>query len=130
MDQYKFVEEYTGEKLLPFQKKVVDMFIIKEIEEAMGFKLYELQRSYILGEQTYLGYDPNNRRRGLTTAHCIKLALSDGEPLNLHKMHEVCDMQHFDRSQLYRYASWYRDHFLFIRNKLEDHGFKVRKVFK
>lgn len=107
------------------------MDLINEIEDAMGFKLHALQKLYIVGETELPRYNTRVRKRGLTTAHCIKLALSEGEPLNLHKMHEVCDMQHFDKADLIRYSrGWYRDYFLFIRNRLEDHGLKVRKVIK
>lgn len=129
LQHHKFIEKITGNKLHAFQKVLVDTLIFREIEEALGFELYDHQKSYILGD-TLLEYDSNNRRRGLTTAHIIKLALSDGKPINLHRMQDYCDMQFMEGAGLLRYSRYYRDMFMFIRNKLEDRGFKVREVFK
>lgn len=54
--------------------------ILKKVEKAIGFKLRDWQKKYIIGKSDYM---PNGRCNGKTTACIIRMCLSEGEPLNL-----------------------------------------------
>lgn len=96
------------------------------IEKAMGFKLLPFQIHYLIGQSNTLG---STRASGRTTAYCIKLALSEGEPLNLREVEKFADMKHFDRYQHMTYARrFFRNEFMNIRYKLEGQGLKVREL--
>jgi len=99
----------------------IQEFHIPLIERAIGFRLYQHQVDYLLGK----GWAMSGRRAGKTVAHCIKLALSDGEPLNLRKPYEFSD--YGDGSKRYAYDHYVRE-FLRIREMLKNHGFLVRDV--
>lgn len=65
-----------------------------------------------------------NRRIGKTLAYCIKLALSDGDPLDIDYPEKFCD---------YPFTKYYAKNsflgqFLEIREKLRDGGLQVRKL--
>lgn len=99
---------------------------IKGIEEALELKLLPFQIHYIIGQSNTLG---STRASGRTTAYCIKLALSEGEPLNLRETETFADMRHFPVHQHMTYSrSFFRNVFMDIRGKLEEYGFKVREV--
>lgn len=101
---------------------------ITNIEKALGMLLTENQKRYISasGEYWYGG-----RTSGKTTAHCIKLALSDGPPLNISKPEVFCDLDYGTESNKAKYArSYYLNMFLEIRFMLAKAGFRVRKVYK
>ncbi|MGG4180801.1 hypothetical protein ABEW03_16085 [Virgibacillus pantothenticus] len=82
---------------------------------------YEHQQNYLLDKGNLKG----GRATGKTVAYCIKLALSNGEPLNLNKPEEFSD---FGDGSV-RYARYFfKGEFLKIRNMLKKHGFPVREV--
>lgn len=87
----------------------------------MGIKLYEHQVNYLLDK----GNLKVGRRTGKTVAYCIKLALSEGNPLNMKTPDEFSD--YGDGSV--RYArDFFRGEFLMIRDKLRHYGFPVRDI--
>lgn len=97
------------------------------IEKAMGFKLLPFQIHYLIGQTNRLGF---TRASGRTTAYCIKLALSEGPPLDLQKPESFADMTGSLTVGMHMgYArNFFRREFMDIRYKLEEHGFKVREV--
>jgi hypothetical protein len=96
---------------------------IPHIENALGFKLHEHQVNYLLDKGNLVG----GRRTGKTVAYCIKLALSDGEPLDLKKPEEFADGWSLPNHN--RYArSFFRNEFMKYRQILKDYGFPVREV--
>jgi hypothetical protein len=97
--------------------------LIPHIENALGIRLYDNQKDYLLAN----GLLGNERNTGKTTAYCIKLALSDGEPLNLKKPWEFSDELRLPEHKRYsRY--FFRNEFMRIRAHLEAYGFPVRRV--
>ena len=86
------------------------------IEKALGISLHEGQKQYLLNNGTYWF---GGRATGKTLAYCIKLALSDGEPLDIQKPCEICDND---------YARWFRDFFIKIWISLKDAGLPVREL--
>lgn len=95
--------------------------IIPHIEKALGLVLYDHQKKYLLEQGSLL----SGRANGKTVAHCIKLALSTGESLNMNKPHEFSD--YGDGS--IRYAqSFYMHEFMKVREKLKGYGFPVRGI--
>lgn len=101
---------------------VIDDQIISMIEKALNVRLYEEQRAYLKSADNY--YWLGGRGSGHTLAHCIALALSDGEPLDMRQPHEFSDYGNGTRA----YAKdYYRRMFLEVWNKLSDCGFPVRK---
>jgi hypothetical protein len=96
---------------------------IKEIERAMGLKLYDSQKNMLTGKPPFYGF--GNRRSGYTTAFCIKLALSHGEPIDLNRPFEFVDEAYGDN-----YDRWFIDELMGIRERLKVNGFKVRDVKK
>jgi len=95
--------------------------VIPHIEKAMGLKLYENQVNHLLGKS----WSATGRRNGKTLSHCIKLALSEGEPLNMKKPYEFSD--YGDGSRRYAYY-FYKNEFMRIRDKLKYYGFAVRNI--
>jgi hypothetical protein len=95
--------------------------LIPFIEKALGFELYENQKSYlILNDQAiYHG----GRCNGKTTAFCIKLALSEGDPIKLGHPNGITDENHGNS-----YISWFQYFFLGIWRRLKDAGFPVREI--
>lgn len=95
--------------------------VIPFIEKAMGFELYEHQKNYLLER----GNLKSGRATGKTVAYCIKLALSDGEPLNLSRLENFSDFG----DGTVRYArQFFKGEFIKIRNILKEHGFPVREI--
>jgi hypothetical protein len=94
------------------------------IEEALGIRLYDHQKNYLLGIG---GGMSGGRRVGKTTAYCIALALSDGNPLNLRKPWEFSDEPFLTNHRTYS-VQFFRYEFLRIRKQLKDAGFTVRSV--
>ena len=94
---------------------------IQHIEKAMGFALYQHQIDYLLGKGRMTG----GRRVGRTVAHCIKLALSEGQPLDLSKPYKFSD--YGDGSKRYAYDHYKRE-FLRVRDRIKDYGLPVRDV--
>lgn len=114
------------EKLSPLKSHVVSPnTMLRAIEIILGITLTEGQKEYIMADGTYWF---GNRQTGKTTAYCIKLALSDGPPLNLKYPEKWCDDDcGFPRNKI-RYGKWFRSQFISIWTKLKDSGIKVREV--
>ena len=82
--------------------------IIPHIEEAVGLKLYETQKRYLIeGIDIFRG-----RRSGETVAHAIKVALTESDPLDFRKPYKT----HFERE------------FLRYQEMLYNYGFPVRPI--
>jgi len=99
------------------------MMVIPHIEKALGLKLYDHQVNYLLDKGNLL----SGRRTGKTLAHCVKLALSDGEPLNMKKPEDFSDGRFLDNRITYS-RDFFRREFMRIRNMLIDYGFIVREI--
>lgn len=99
---------------------------IDNLEKALGIKLYEEQKQYILFNK---GMDFNKRQNGKTYAYCIKLALSDGDPLNMLKPEDFCDFDYGEQSNRIPYARGiFRHMFMDIHSKLKEASFYVRPL--
>ena len=57
--------------------------LIKHIEQALGFELYEWQRLYII---TGIWQPPEGRLHGRTTAYILRLLLDQSKPLLLYEL--------------------------------------------
>ena len=99
--------------------------VINLVEKTLRIKLYDGQKQYLLDNGDYWF---GGRASGKTVAYCIKLALSDGEPLDMHNPIELCDSDYGVESNKPNYSKWFRSEFLSIWNVLKDAGFQVRKV--
>lgn len=104
--------------------------MIAAIEAALGMKLYENQIKYIIGEIEQPNYD-NDRATGKTTAYCIKLALSSGDPLDLRRPELFSDSVYSGiTDRIGRYSkSFFLPEFMRIRKQLSKYGFAVRDVY-
>jgi hypothetical protein len=95
--------------------------VIPHIEKAVGLKLYEHQKNYLISNN-HMGI---GRGTGKTVAYIIKLALSEGEALNMRRPHEFSDYGDGSR----QYASYFfRREFMKYWEMLKDYGFSVREV--
>lgn len=104
----------------------MDLSMIVKIQTALGMELYEGQKQYLLNGGAYWFGD---RRSGKTLAFCIKLALSEGEPLNMKEPENFCDSDYGFINNKRRYASsYFKRMFLDIREKLKNSGFTVREI--
>ena len=102
-DKYKWIFAYIGDP------KWVDLF--EEVENALGFKLFYWQKTYILG----LGY----RRSGETTAMVLKKLLdTEAEPID------------FSRPTRNKKSDFFRKDLLRIKEKLDKAGIKTREVWR
>ncbi|GMX64556.1 hypothetical protein Elgi_38250 [Paenibacillus elgii] len=99
--------------------------LIGQIENALNVKLTGDQKGYLLTNEVYCW--SGGRSSGKTFAHCIKLALSEGEPLDMSNPEKFSDYGDGTR----RYArDYYRRMFMYIWYQLQDYGFPVREVKK
>lgn len=62
--------------------------LIKHIEQALGFELYEWQRLYII---TGIWQPPEGRLHGRTTAYILRLLLDQSKPLLLYEFSQVAE---------------------------------------
>lgn len=100
----------------------IDDSVIAKIEEAFGFPLYDWQKDYILGKRnSRIG----GRRNGNTFAYCVKLLLSDGEPIGRRELTKWADGMHGSR-----YPQWFAGYIMDINEKLINAGFKTRIMGK
>lgn len=99
--------------------------LLRAVEKVLDIKLYDDQMNYLLNDGDYWF---GGRRSGKTTAYCIKLALSDEQPLDMSAPYEWCDEDCGSPTSKRRYSIWFRDHFLDIWTALRDAGFKVRDI--
>lgn len=88
---------------------------IAEVEKALGIKLYDCQKDFIFNGNRAC---PNERCTGYTTAYCIKLLLTGGEPIRL-----------WDPEQMKRLADYKKNNFYhwdFFRQFLGEHYEQLR----
>lgn len=69
----------------------IDYEVIKKIEQAFGFQLYDWQKDYLLGKRTCR---IKGRVNGKTFAYCIRLLLSDGNPIKQRDLFKYRDEEH------------------------------------
>ena len=67
--------------------------LIKHIEQALGFELYEWQRLYII---TGIWQPPEGRLHGRTTAYILRLLLDQSKPLLLYEFSQVADAESYE----------------------------------
>jgi len=104
---------------------IINNQLLDKVEEILHIKLFENQRKYLLGEGDYWY---GGRGSGKTLAYCIKLALSEGEPLDIRKPNQFCDNDYGYRDNKNRYSEWFRSMFLDLWHSLKDAGFDVREI--
>lgn len=97
------------------------------IEKALNIKLYENQKQYILYDSTYCY---GGRLSGKTLAYCIKLALSDGKPLDVRykEVINIIDNDYGPTENKRNYSYWFRRFFLDVWHSLKDSGLPVREL--
>lgn len=100
---------------------------IPDIEKALGIKLNKGQIHYLLYNSS-VWYD-GDRQQGRTTAYCIKLALSKGDPLDPKHPEKFCDVPRIRRNEMVmQYPKWFLRYFIGIWKKLKDVGLQVRDI--
>lgn len=100
----------------------IDIETVKHIEKALNVKLYEYQIEYLLGENSMI----SNRRIGKTFIYCVKLALTDGRPIDIKSSQHIIGYK--DDDIIYEANRHFIQTFMNVRNKLKKYGFKVRKI--
>ena len=108
------------------QHSKLEYIDINAIEKALGFKLYDNQLKYLRSE---CGYWYGGRATGKTLAYCIKLALTEGEPLDMREPQKYCDADYGMRYNKVKYAKghFYRE-FIYVHSKLKAAGLPVREL--
>lgn len=91
---------------------------IQKIESAFGFPLYDWQKDYLLGK---MHHRAGGRRNGNTFAYCVKLLLSDGDPISVKDLWEYMDELHGSG-----YARWFTGYCMEINRKLVASGLETR----
>lgn len=94
--------------------------LIPLIEKALGFKLYEWQRAYLL-EKPYS--EPLERATGRTTVYVIKLLLTNREPINI-----KFDAMKYKDHRGEHYTDFFRNFMGEIDAKLTAVGLPTRTV--
>ena len=95
----------------------IDDKVIKRIEQAFGIQLYNWQKDYLLGKRDIIR---SGRCNGKTFAYCIKLLLSDGDPIKSRKLCKYAD------GYGNRYQECFAGYALEINDKLMAAGFETR----
>lgn len=96
---------------------------VAEVEKALGIKLYECQRDYIFNGKHAC---PNERCTGYTTAYCIKLLLTEGEPIRLWEWEYVKWIT--DGIHGRSYIEWFRKFLIENYERLRAAGIETRIV--
>lgn len=100
--------------------KTIDLLDICKIEKAFGFPLYDWQEDYLLGKRnTRMG----GRCNGNTFAYCLKLLLSNGEPIKKIDLFKYRDERHGTH-----YNSWFARYIWDINKILVAAGYETRIV--
>ena len=105
--------------------------LIKHIEQALGFELYEWQRLYII---TGIWQPPEGRLHGRTTAYILRLLLDQSKPLLLYEFSQVAayaDNPFMGRQYQpvpMQYAGWFRHEIRSIYEQLRAAGVPVREM--
>lgn len=84
------------------------------VEKALNIKLFNAQKKYLLSDAYCFSL---GRRTGKTLAHCIKLALSDGPPINLRLMERYSD---YGNGTVSYARGFYRQQFMHIWEQLAE----------
>ncbi len=105
-------------------KKVKRYILIKRINKALDIQLTEVQKKYIF--DGYDGFITGERKQGITTAHCIRLSLSQ-QPIYLDYLKHG---RYSDLRISKDYDRWFAREFMFIRNELSRKGIKVCELIK
>lgn len=119
------IEKALDMKLFPWQKEclvheipfpdicpcLMDISDRQRLREYCSANFYGSKCKYI------------NRQTGYTSAHCIKMALSSGFPLNMRKPEEFSDVPNIHYSRGY-----YKHMFYDIWHKLKAVGLPVREL--
>lgn len=95
--------------------------MIPKIEHCFGFPLHDWQKDYLLGESGISRV--GGRANGKTFIYCVKLLLSDGEPIHRKDLRKWIDGTHGCF-----YTEWFTCYCLEINQTLVDAGFKTRLV--
>lgn len=96
----------------------VSPHMLDKVDEALGFKLKEWQRAYIL-DKYYDTSKANERKSGKTTAYIIKRLL---QPYVISRS----ELEHFsDAVGSVRYNAWFKKYALEINEKLTNAGIKT-----
>ena len=105
--------------------------LIKHIEQALGFELYEWQRLYII---TGIWQPPEGRLHGRTTAYILRLLLDQSKPLLLYELSQVAAyadnpfMGRQYQSVPMQYVGWFRHEIRSIYEQLRAAGVPVREM--
>ncbi len=100
--------------------KTMDLLNIRKIEKAFGFPLYDWQKDYLLGKRNAR---MGGRCNGNTFAYCLKILLSDREPIKKRDLFKYRDENHGTH-----YDSWFAGYIWDINNTLLAAGFETRIV--
>lgn len=101
--------------------------MIPRIEQAFGFPLYDWQKDYLLGNPCNFPSE-YQRNVGKTFIYCVKILLSDGEPIPYKRL-EFAKFADFPKWGLGpRYSLWFADYMKEINDKLVEAGFETRVV--
>lgn len=92
---------------------------MQQVEIAMGFKLHEWQKNYIVyGSRALM---PAGRQNGRTTAHILRLLLTSAEPIYTGNVAP-------DEWHGHNYVEWYRREVRKIHEKLVAAGIPVQEI--
>lgn len=83
---FKKIKERIKRKRETAREQQATDRLIKHIEQALGFELYEWQRLYII---TGIWQPPEGRLHGRTTAYILRLLLDQSKPLLLYEFSQV-----------------------------------------
>lgn len=93
--------------------------MIPLIEKALGFKLYEWQKAYLVGE-TFK--EPTGRRVGRTTAYIVKLLLTNERVIDSNKYKDI--QQYKDHGGSH-YGDFFKHEMRMIDDKLTSVGLRT-----
>lgn len=102
-----------------------EKMILRTVEAALGFKLYDWQIKYIF--EGCGDCKPIPRRAGRTTAYILRLCLSKGEPIILDTLKKVRNVE--DEHFTLRYTRIFAEELKKIYKRLEGFGIKLRPIF-
>lgn len=97
---------------------MIEPEMIPKIESAFGFSLNDWQKDYLIGK---IQHRAGRRNNGNTFAYCVKLLLSDGDPINIKDLKKYIDEVHGSN-----YTRWFTGYCMEINAKLVAAGFKTR----
>lgn len=99
---------------------MIDNDLIKKIEKAFGFELYEWQKDYLLDNGRMIR---GGRCNGKTFAYCLKMLLSDGDKIRERELEELADEYHGNH-----YKIWFVKFIKDINRTLVENGIETRLI--